>query len=285
MNPLLLSVADGTIFFVGMLVVVLFGLLLLKFHSHRVRPVLTVFFVLGVILVIISSTPISIWLYALWGTSALTCLALLNLKKPTQKLRIAAWAISAMASLVLVGIEIPYLIRPTITADSSSKVFVIGDSLSAGMGTKHVCWPEVLDKNASYRVFNLAKAGGTVSSAFGQAKQIDNSVKSIVVIEIGGNDLLGGTPSMDYWKYLDKLVSQITANGHQVLIMELPLYPFANVYGQAQREVAIKYKAALLPKRFFARVLATENGTLDGLHLSQEGHNAMASIVGQVIQK
>jgi lysophospholipase L1-like esterase len=32
-------------------------------------------------------------------------------------------------------------------------------------------------------------------------------------------------------------------------------------------------------------VLGTENGTLDGLHLSQAGHNAMAGIIAKVIQE
>ena len=45
-----------------------------------------------------------------------------------------------------------------------------------------------------------------------------------------------------------------------------------------------KHGVAMLPKRYFAKVLATENGTLDGLHLSQTGHDAMAKILAGVIE-
>ena len=39
----------------------------------------------------------------------------------------------------------------------------------------------------------------------------------------------------------------------------------------------VKWHAvALIPRRHFARVLGMENGTLDGLHLTQKGHDEMA---------
>jgi len=46
-----------------------------------------------------------------------------------------------------------------------------------------------------------------------------------------------------------------------------------------------KHGVAMLTKRYFAKVLATENGTLDGLHLSQAGHDAMAKILAGVIER
>jgi lysophospholipase L1-like esterase len=63
------------------------------------------------------------------------------------------------------------------------------------------------------------------------------------------------------------------------LLPELPLFPFQNAIGQAQRAIAATYGAALLPKWCFAKALGMEEGTLDGLHLSQTGHNEMARIL------
>ena len=68
-------------------------------------------------------------------------------------------------------------------------------------------------------------------------------------------------------------------------MFELPLFPFQNAYGSAQRAVAAKHGVHLLPKRYFAAVLGAEDGTLDGLHLSQKGHDAMAEIMASVIQE
>ena len=67
-------------------------------------------------------------------------------------------------------------------------------------------------------------------------------------------------------------------------MLELPLFPLQNAFGEAQRQVAAKYGVALLPKRCFAAVLGTEGATHDGLHLSQVGHDAMAKVIASVIQ-
>jgi lysophospholipase L1-like esterase len=44
-----------------------------------------------------------------------------------------------------------------------------------------------------------------------------------------------------------------------------------------------KYGITMLPKRYFAKVLGMKNGTLNGLHLSQVGHEAMAAHIASVI--
>ncbi len=132
------------------------------------------------------------------------------------------------------------------------------------------------------KVVNLAKPGSKVDDAIVQAKGISKS-RSMVIVEIGGNDLLGGTDPSLFHDRLNTLISSLCAKQHQVLIIELPLFPFKNSIGRAQRSIVKKYDIAMLPKRCFAKVLATENGTLDGLHLSQKGHNAMAETIAAVI--
>jgi lysophospholipase L1-like esterase len=69
-----------------------------------------------------------------------------------------------------------------------------------------------------------------------------------------------------------------------VLLVELPLFPFQNAFGVVQRNTVSSHGAAMLPKRCFAKVLGMRGGTVDGLHLSQEGHNAMAEIMAEVLQ-
>lgn len=68
-------------------------------------------------------------------------------------------------------------------------------------------------------------------------------------------------------------------------MFELPLCPFQNAYGEAQRSIAAKHHALLLPKRCFAAILGMKDGTIDGLHLSQQGHDAMARMIAGVVRK
>ena len=67
-------------------------------------------------------------------------------------------------------------------------------------------------------------------------------------------------------------------------MFELPLPPFYGAFGRAQREAARRRGATLIPKHCMADVLGTKNGTLDGLHLSQIGHDAMAEEIEQMLR-
>jgi lysophospholipase L1-like esterase len=67
-------------------------------------------------------------------------------------------------------------------------------------------------------------------------------------------------------------------------MFELPLIPFHNSFGTAQRSLAKKYHVTLLPKRFLTKIFGTVGGTLDGLHLSQSGHDALAAEIQGVFR-
>ena len=284
MNPFVLSFASGTTFFVGLALVLLAEGPLSRFRNRIVRPLLTVAAIAGIILVAISATPLPIWAYVIWTIPAVVGLVLLSRPAPARGICLICEACLAASTLALCLVEAPFHQRPTLDVPTGTTVYVLGDSISAGMGTKHLCWPAVLTETIPLRVVNLAQPGATVASAIIQARGISEP-HSLVIVEIGGNDLLGGTDAETFRTKLDTLVSSLRSDQHDVLVLELPLFPFQNAYGRAQRDVVRKHGAAMLPKRFFARVLGTENGTLDGLHLSQPGHDAMAEIIANVLNQ
>jgi acyl-CoA thioesterase I len=67
-------------------------------------------------------------------------------------------------------------------------------------------------------------------------------------------------------------------------MLELPLLPLHKDFGVAQRELAAKYGVTLVPKYLFAGVLGADGATTDGIHLSPSGHEAMAKMVGRMIE-
>ena len=69
----------------------------------------------------------------------------------------------------------------------------------------------------------------------------------------------------------------------QVVMFELPLPPLYNDFGIVQRRLAAQYRVALIPKRVLAGVIAGSGSTIDSLHLSAEGHRAMADAVWSAI--
>ena len=282
MNPLGLMFLDGTALFAGLALVLAAGAGFVRSGTGLLRPVLTVLSLAGLAAVLLSAVPLPGWLYALWILPAVAVLVLGNLPGAAPALRFRAFGALCAASLLLLLAEAPHLRAPRIRVDADQSVYVVGDSISAGIGSGERCWPEVLAVSTSLRVVNLAEPGATTQSALGQVPRIAES-NAVVLLEIGGNDLLDRKDAATFETHLDQLVSVLRANGHDVAMFELPLFPFQNAYGRAQRAVAKRHAVALIPRRHFARVLGMENGTLDGLHLTQKGHDEMARRVAALL--
>ena len=283
MNPIGLMFLDGTALFAGLALALGAGALFVRFGAGFGRPVLTVLLLAGLGAVLLSAVPMSGWLYALWFLPAVAVLVLGNLSGATPALRFRAFAVLLAVSAAILLAEGPRVRSPRIRADAGQVLYVVGDSISAGLGTGERCWPEVLAAATSLRVVNLAEPGATVQSALTQVPRIAEP-SSLVLLEIGGNDLLDRKGAAIFETHLDKLVSVLRTNGHAVAMFELPLFPFQNAYGHVQRAVAKRHAVALIPRRHFARVLGMPDGTLDGLHLTQKGHDEMARRVAALLR-
>jgi acyl-CoA thioesterase I len=284
MDPILLRFADGSIFFAGMLLTTGAEWLLIFVRNRISRPALNVVAIVGMILVVVSATPLPLWAYFIWIISATSGIVLVNRAASSTRSQVLSCTVVLVTTVSLCIAESPNRQLPELTVPEGTTVYVLGDSISAGVGTGERCWPSVLAEITHLRIDNLAHPGATVESALAQAKEIVQP-HGVVILEIGGNDLLGEANASVFERHLDTLVSALCAAHHQVLLLELPLFPFQNAFGHAQRSVAKRHGVTLLPKRYFAQVLGTDNGTLDGLHLSQAGHDAMARIIADVLRK
>lgn len=278
MNPIVLRFADGTAFFAGAAAVML-GLAALLFpRSPRwIGISIRLMILIGLLVALLSATPLSDGLYAVWLALVAASITLAELAKNST------WKLQASRSLGIVtvlftaglcGIESPYHQAPKISIAPNQAIVVIGDSLSAGIQKQERTWPAILAQLAKLQVTNQAQPGATVRSALGQ---IDPSANpAVVILEIGGNDLLGNADSGVFARELDTLIARLRAEKRTVVMFELPLPPFYQGFGRAQRTLARKHGVLLIPKRYLARVLGMPDGTIDGLHLSARGHQALA---------
>ena len=90
-------------------------------------------------------------------------------------------------------------------------------------------------------------------------------------------------PLAGYEHHLRRLLDAVRAPGRTVVMLGIPLPPFASEYGRIQRALAEDAGVALIPKRHFARILAGPDATIDGLHFTDSGHQEMARTVAQLI--
>jgi acyl-CoA thioesterase-1 len=281
-NPVALQFANGNVFFVGMVLTVIAVLLRRKANGRVANSLLNIACFTGISFVLLSATAIPLWAYGVWLG---LCLAgmLTGGECASPRLRGATAILFTCFSLAVCIVEIPYHLRPLIETAQHQPVFVIGDSISSGIERTEQTWPNVLQEISRLRVTNLAEPGATVGSARMQAKGIIGS-NALVIIEIGGNDLLGSTDSRTFYIQLDELLGELRAGNHQLVIFELPLPPFSNSFGRAQRVLARKHEVTLIPKSYLTGVFGSEDGTVDGLHLSQRGHRALANAVYRLLK-
>jgi acyl-CoA thioesterase-1 len=277
MNPVVVQLANGNAFFIGVEMTVLAFVLRFWVKRRYLVILLTVTWLIGISLVILSAAPLSYWLYALWFVLCIATRLVYNVKVSDR------WRLATTASFVVFSIlfcldELPFHLAKTISVSKGQTVYVVGDSISAGIEEKEKTWPAVLGDLSQLKVINLARAGSTVDTAQYQLVGI-TSPDALIFVEIGGNDLLGNTDSHTFYVQLDSLLSKLRSKSTRIVMFELPLLPFWNAYGTGQRILARKYNVILIPKSYLVRAFAGKGNTIDGLHLSQKGHDELAKSV------
>ncbi len=287
-NPVVLQFVNGNTFFYG-IVLFLFTSLMAFLPKRKIFSGLSRFLTfLGILAVLLSSTPLPIWFYVLWGSSIVCFLfykAHSGLETNKQHAYHLPPIVVIIISLVAALWELPYHTKPSINTTRITRIIVIADSISAGIGDKTTTWPVILKKKYSIDIVDLSLPGATLESAITQAKGLifGNSDRSLIILEIGGNDMLGET-KIDKFQYgFDELLKVVSKSTNKVVLLELPLPPFHNHYGKIQRELTAKYHTVLIPKHYFTQVLGHPDATMDGLHLSETGHHAMVQMLEEFI--
>ncbi|MCK4284429.1 MAG: lysophospholipase, partial [Candidatus Brocadiae bacterium] len=233
------------------------------------------------VFVILSATPFPLWVYFAWSATVLAWLGLQEMGGTVRSATILRLLVLVACGGVALA-ELSYQLRPVVRIEATAAVYVIGDSISAGTGAGEKVWPQVLAEIQGRQVVNLARAGATARTAWVQADEVPAEA-SVVLVEIGGNDLLKGHPPLAFEADLRGLLARLIGRDRAIVMFELPLPPFHNRYGRIQRVLADEFGVTLLPKRLLAGVLAGRDSTLDGLHLSQQGHRQMAELMAGVL--
>jgi lysophospholipase L1-like esterase len=285
MNPLALYFASGESLYAGVAILMLV-IVVSPFLKHqwmlRLRSVVAW---LALALIVMACPPFS-WIIDAIFLALFATWFILSKNRTTGKtlagLRGVVGTVLFMLLLVLSLLEFPHRTMPVITGEPSDHLVVIGDSISSGINPRVSSWPVVMQESTGVPVKSLARPGAQAMDGEAMARQVKPDDR-IVVVEIGGNDLLLGTPSKEFAQDVNATLSELAAPGRTVVMFELPLLPHKIAYGQIQRRLATKYGVFLIPKRYFADVLGGADATSDGLHLSDLGARRMATLVAQAL--
>ena len=171
---------------------------------------------------------------------------------------------------------------PALSGLGTDHLVIIGDSISSGINSQITAWPTIMQQSTNVPVVNLARPAATAADGMVMADKLRPEDR-LVLIELGGNDLITGLPSTDFGNCLEMILRKIAVHDRTVVMFELPLLPQRIAYGQIQRRLAKKYGVWLIPKRFFVRVISGPDATSDGLHLTAIGAQRMAGLVAQAL--
>ena len=263
----------------------------LIFNRHdRWRRSLTIASRIGLIWAFILPSPTPRWLLVLFAVSLLwLCLEDWRSKSvsdpairspPLQRVRRLSWLVIGCAFAILLC-ELPYRFSPSVDISSHS-LCIVADSVTAGLNDGEDTWPQRLARSSHWQITDASQPGATLKSARQQVELLDTE-PSVLLLEIGGNDMLEGLPVAQFGHNLEQLLIAAHQPGRTVLMFELPLPPLAFRYGETQRRLASKYGVALLPKRLLIGVLTSSGATVDGIHLAPNGHELMATLVGRLL--
>jgi acyl-CoA thioesterase I len=284
MNYIIYHFISGQAFFSGICLIVLSCLLSLFRKKKGRNTFLRILVIAGAVFVFLSATPQPLWFYLAWMiTFGIWLIFGYRKKHKTKQSPLIYHVLLIIFCLAATIIEIPFHLRKFCLEKKFNSLCIIGDSLSAGIGGKNErIWPRIIREKYQINVINLSQSGATSETAIEQAHKL-KSLKALVLLEIGGNDLLRRVPVGEFENHLDMLIKSLSRPKHQLFMFELPLFPLCNEYGRIQRSVAMKYKVALIPKRFLSSILCAPGYTIDGIHLSPRGHKQMAETIWSLI--
>lgn len=282
---LIFHLASGQSFFTGAACLVV-AVWLSAFTARRgVRIARNSLVLLGAGFAFVSATPLPPWFaFGLFNGSWLWLLVEAFRKRLPDRLVLGTRGAVVVAWLGAVAVEAPYHVLPHFPALGHPTLGIIGDSVTAGTGERKVkTWPGLLADRHGVVVRDHAVAGADVASALPQAASV-SSDEPLLLLEIGGNDILGSTTAAKFEVGLARLLAAVSRPGRVVVMLELPLPPTYQAFGRIQRRLAQRYHALLVPKRVLLGVLQRPGNTSDTIHLTQAGHQHMAHTLWTVLR-
>lgn len=165
------------------------------------------------------------------------------------------------------------------------RILAFGDSLFTGYGLKSgEGYPERLEgalraKGTNVRIANAGLSGDTTAGALQRLQfTLDNQAKQpdLVVISLGGNDMLRGLPARETRANLDAILTKLGEHKTKVLLLGMLAAPnlgsdYASQFNPIYPALARKHGAALVPFFLQAVIDKPELRQADHIHPTRQG--------------
>jgi len=164
-----------------------------------------------------------------------------------------------------------------------SVVLALGDSLTEGAGvSREEAWPYLLAGRTNWIVINGGISGDTSAGALQRLPALlDQSAPALVLVAVGGNDMLRHIPQQETVINLAKIIAVIRAHGAKPVLLATPNPSLMGAVFQHlsaadfYQQVADAQQVPLI-KNAIAEVLSDPQLKGDPLHPNAAGHVRLA---------
>lgn len=168
----------------------------------------------------------------------------------------------------------------------NNEICCFGDSLVYGTGAndpKEESYPSVLGTVLGRMIYNWGTPGDTTAQALSKCVRFENQKFGIVVVTIGGNDILQRVRWEETEKNLRLIFERLQESGAVVVFTGVtgPLNPTRNkLYRKICRQLGVHYIPEILDG-------ITDDPALraDGVHPNSQGYRIMADRISESLKK
>tara|TARA_R110000850_G_scaffold179722_1_gene305500 strand:+ start:419 stop:1024 length:606 start_codon:yes stop_codon:yes gene_type:complete len=167
-------------------------------------------------------------------------------------------------------------------------VLIIGDSISAAFGLDPAKgWVQLIANKfkGDLNIINASISGDTTTGGrYRLPKALDTHQPDLVIIELGGNDGLRGTPIPTIKANFASMIQDSNNAGADVLLMGMKIPPnygerYTQLFEAMYRELAIEHETLFIPFFLEGAVGLPDMMQEDGIHPTEKAQVIMASWV------
>ena len=174
---------------------------------------------------------------------------------------------------------------------TGSHVLALGDSLTEGAGVTHEeAWPKLLAHKTGWIVVNGGISGDTSEAALQRLpKLLERHKPKLVLVALGGNDMLRHIPEQQTITNLIEILTQIRTHGAKPVLLATPNPSvmgavFQNLSAPGFYSKVAKEHQVQLIEDAIADVLSDPNLKGDPLHPNAAGHARLSEKIFKELQ-
>jgi acyl-CoA thioesterase I len=171
-------------------------------------------------------------------------------------------------------------------------VLILGDSLSYGTGANAgEDYPSLLEKSTGWKVVNEGIPGDTSSQGLARLPNLLEEYKpQLLVIELGGNDLLGKMPVSELERNVKEIVLKAREQGVDSVLVAIPsVSPLKAAIGGLSdhpiyKKISEETKTPLITE-VFSEVLSDRDLKSDQIHPNAMGYQQVANKMHETLRE